>query len=313
MPQPVWTGFVANASLRALAARDDQAVSAITKKVRRELEALPANTLITKTYCTRFAGVLNLDGVYVKVKGYPRAVPFLYGIDFETHDIPAGMLALAENEGAFERFFEMLKEAGYPLRLVVADEASALKPALARIFPDVRVQLCQVHILRNIRMVLHLSMHDQTHAPFFRRIQILFNLSGEANRQRFFQDIASVYDRDPRYWDILRTILARWDDLFRFESVRKEGIRCPRTNNLIEAYNSHFKARVRAIKGFESFSSASRFLNGWMLKRRFTPFQGCGKPFEHLNGYSSFEKSRNPNLPWPEIYGLAPPKIPTRK
>jgi len=304
---------VANTSLRALAAREELSVSGATKKVKRELVALPRNELITRDYCARFAGVLNLDGVYVKVKGYPKAVPFIYGVDFETHDIPAGMLALAESEGAFERILAALQTIGYPLRLVVADEASALKPALTRVFPGVEIQLCHVHILRNIKTLLRLSPRDRTHEAFFHVIRRFLILPGEAARLDAYRSIERQYGRSDLYSEILISLWERWDDLFRFEAMRKQGLRVPRTNNLIEGYNGHFKGRVDALKGFESFSSASRFLNGWMLKRRFTPFRDCGKPFEHLNGYMPFERSRNPDLPWPEILGLSPPEKPTRK
>ena len=276
--------------------------------LKRELLSLPRNEFITKTYCARWGGVLNVNGVYVKVKGYPKAIPFIFCIDFETHDIPAGILAEAENEEAFVKLFELLKEVGYSPALVVADEIAALRPALARVFPGVEVQLCQVHILRNIRTFLHLSKLDKTHLPFFQRIQILFKIQGEENRERYFQNICCVYDRNPLYFEIIKSLQGRWSDLFRFEAYRRQGFRVPTTNNLIEAYNNHFKSRVKSIKGFESFSSASSFLNSWMIRRRFTPFHECGKPFEHLNGHMSFEKSRNPDLPWPEILGISPPR-----
>jgi transposase-like protein len=285
----------------------DVSVAGATKRVKRELLMLPQNELITRDYCTRFAGVLNLDGVYIKIKGYPKAVPFIYGIDFETHDIPVGLLALAESENAFEKILEMLKEAEYPLYLVIADEAPALKPALARVFPSIEIQLCHVHILRNIKALLHLSLRDRTHEQFFRVIQRLLVLPGKGARLGAYRSIERQYGKLDLYSEILFSLWERWDDLFRFEDIRKQGLRVPRTNNLIEGYNAHFKARVDSIKGFESFSSASRFLNGWVLKRRFKIFRDCGKPFEHLNGHSSFEKSRNPQLPWPEIFGISPP------
>lgn len=248
-----------------------------------------------------------MDGVYIKVKGLPKAIPFIYGIDFETHDIPASILALAENEAAFRRLFFMLRDVGYPLRLVVTDEIPALKGQLTRVFPGIEVQLCHVHVMRNVRTMLHLSVRDTTHLSFFRALQKLMALPGEEARQRYLGELRA-YARVGLYGDVLQTIMDRWEGLFRFESIRKQGLRCPATNNLIEAYNSHFKSRVRSIKGFESLSSASRWLNGWVLKRRFTPFRECGKPFEHLNGYSSFEKSRNPDLPWPKIFGISPPE-----
>jgi transposase-like protein len=257
--------------------------------------------------------VLCVDGVYVKVKGYPKAVPFIYGVDFATHDIPAGFLALGESEAAFERFFSVLKDTGYPLRLVVADEAPGLKGPLSRVFPGVPVQLCHVHAMRNIRTLLHLSKNDSAHLPFFRALQRLLATQGEERRREVFQDIAGRYTQYEAYWDILYSLKLRREDLFRFESMRKEGLRCPTTNNLIEAYNSHLKGRLKSIKGFERFSTASAWLNGWLLRRRFQPFRDCGQPFKHLNGHTSFEQSRNPDLPWPDICGLSPSEIPTRK
>lgn len=256
--------------------------------------------------------MLCVDGVYVKVKGLERAIPFIYGIDVETHDIPAGILDFAENEHAFTRLFSLLRNVGYPLRFVVADEASALKSPLLRAFPGAEVQLCRVHVMRNVRTMLHLSPRDTTHLPFFRALQKLVILRGEATRQAYLSNLRT-YERVGLYGDALKAITDRWDDLFRYESAQKEGLRCPSTNNLIEGYNNHFKSRVDSIKGFESLSSASRWLNGWMLRRRFTPFHECGNRFKHLNGYASFERSRNPDLPWPEILGLSPPEIPTRK
>lgn len=280
--------------------------STVYDALKRELLTLPQNEIITKEYCTRFAGVLNIDGVCVKVKGYSKAIPFIFCIDFETHDIPAGILAEAENDEAFTKLFQILKDIGYPLKLVVADENGALKPALSRVFPGIELQLCQVHVLRNIKATLHLSRQNTTHLAFFQRIQILFKMQGEDSRRRYFENICCVYDKSPLYYEIIRSLEERWHDLFRFESYRKQGLRVPATNNLIEGYNAQFKARADSIKGFESFSSAERFVNAWMIRRRFTPFRECGKPFEHLNGHSSFEKSRNPLLPWPEIFGILP-------
>ena len=253
-----------------------------------------------------------MDGIYVKVKGMPKAIPFIYALDFETHDPVAGILALAENEAAFERLFLTLKDIGYPLALAVADEAPALQGALSKVFPGVQVQLCQVHVLRNVRKALHLSKRDETHLPFFRAAQKLLAMEGETNRQAYLREMREWEKTEP-YGEVLKTVTDRWDDLFRFESVRKQGIRCPKTNNLIEGYNNHLKTRLRGIKGFESIASAERWLNAWLLRRRFTPFRECGKPFEHLNGHSSFEKTRNPALPYPEIYYKISPEIPTQE
>jgi transposase-like protein len=274
---------------------------AVAKRVKRELQALPKNESITKQYCTNFCGTLVLDGVYVAVKGLRKKIPFIYGIDFLTHDIPAGILDFAESELAFLRLFSMLKEIGYPLRVVVCDEAMAVRPALRKVFPDAVIQLCQVHILRNIREELHISSYDQTHLAFFRAIQNLFAVQGEGPRNIIFKNIASRFEANDQYWEILKSIRKRSEDLFRYESIRRQGIACPSSTNLIESFNSQFKDRYRTIKGFETISSCERFVNAWMIKRRFTPFRDCGEHFKHLNGRTAFSKSRNPDLPYPDI------------
>lgn len=280
--------FVAGTPLSGIAEQHDLTSGAVAKRLKRELKALPKNEDVTKHYCTNFCGALVLDGVYVAVKGLPKKIPFIYGIDFLTHDIPAGILDFAESETAFRRLFLTLKAIGYLLHVVVCDEAMAVKPALRKVFPEVTIQLCHIHILRNIREELRLSSLDQTHAPFFREIQRLLATQGEEKRNILFEDIALRFDLNGRYWEILKSIRRRWDDLFRYETLRKQGIACPCTTNLIETFNGQFKDRYRSIKGFETISSAERFVNAWMIKRRFTPFRECGVHFKHLNGHTSF-------------------------
>lgn len=300
-PKPKLLGsYLGGPSVRNIAAQSDLKKSAIAEHLKRELAALPKNEDITKQYCTRFGGVLCVDGVYLRVKGMEK-IPFISGIDFVTHDVPAGIIDFAESEAAFERLFRILFDAGYPLRYVVADEASALKPALHKVFPQGKVQLCQVHILRNIRKALHITRQDETHAPFFRNIQELFRMAGEDNRRAFFFELARSRSLTDGEWGIVKSIRSRWDDLFRFESIRKEGLACPRDNNLSEAYNQHFQSRMGNIKGFETISSAERFVNAWMIRRRFTPFRACGEHFKHLNGRTPFSQSRSPDLPYPNI------------
>ena len=300
-PEPFWKSFVAGTPLSGIAERHDFTSGAVAKRLKLELTALPKNEDITKTYCTRFCGTLSLDGVYVRVKGLSKKIPFIYGIDFLTHDIPAGILDFAESEAAFLRLFMTLKDIGYPLRVIVCDEAIAVRPALRKVFPDAVIQLCHVHVLRNIREKLRLSSLDRTHLAFFREIQNLLAAHGEENRKFILKMIVARFDANDLYWEILKSIRKRWEDLFRYESVRKEGRACPRDNNLIEAFNGQFKDRCRGIKGFETISSAERFVNAWMIRRRFTPFRECGEHFKHLNGHTSFSQSRNPDLPYHDL------------
>ncbi len=59
--------------------------------------------------------------------------------------------------------------------------------------------------------------------------------------------------------------------------------RAPATNNLIVSFNSHLEARVRSLKGFESFNSAELWLNAYVMNRRLSKFTDCRGKFKHLN------------------------------
>ena len=116
-------------------------------KVKREINKLPDNASLTKTLCSsfRFPGILVIDGKYVAVKGHKQKIPFIYGIDYLTHDIPLGSLFAAEDEMAFVSFFARLKELGIDIRAVFADDRAGLKLALLRFFNIERMQLCHTH------------------------------------------------------------------------------------------------------------------------------------------------------------------------
>jgi len=63
----------------------------------------------------------------------------------------------------------------------------------------------------------------------------------------------------------------------------------PSTTNLVEGYNSQLENRLASIRGFESEITARNYVNAWILKRRFTKFECCKKPFKHLNGKTPLE------------------------
>lgn len=65
----------------------------------------------------------------------------------------------------------------------------------------------------------------------------------------------------------------------------------PKTNNMIEGYNSQLELRLASIRGFETIESAKNYLNAWTIKRRLTPFTDCRQGFRKLNGRSPLECS----------------------
>lgn len=275
-------------------------------RVFAELALLPDNTELTRTYCEYASGILVIDGKYIKVRGYKQKIPFLYGIDYETHDIVFGILVPAEDVAAFLQFFHILKSMNYPLTIVVADDRSSLPLALKQVYPDVPLQLCQNHYLENIRQALHLRT-DPAHQHFFHSLK---------------KHVFAAYENDTTLNDGLHHVLTkrcennvlRQTIVMAIHHRRKELFahtttpNCPNNTNLIELFNSHFNARLRSLKGFKNKEHAELWLNGMLIRRRTKPFTDCGLKFKHLNGKCSLEMSIKKQARWPEILGVQAPK-----
>jgi len=275
-------------------------------RVTTELTQLPDNTELTRQYCEYTSGILIIDGKYIKVRGYVQKIPFIYAMDYETHDILFGMLVVAEDKPSFLTFFQTLKALNYPLKVVVADDRTSLSLALKYVYPNVPLQLCQNHYLENIRNALHVRT-DPTHRHFFHSLK---------------KHIFDEYEDDETLNDALHKILTkrcennllrqtlvmnihkRRKELFAYKTINN----CPNNTNLIELFNSHFNARLKSLKGFKTQEHAKLWLNGMLIRRRTKPFTDCGPKFKHLNGKCSLEMSIKKQATWPEIYGVKAPE-----
>lgn len=281
----LWIRHMDGASFRSLGNEMGISPAKTFRRIMAEMDALPENTKLTLDYCNRYSGILNVDGKYVKVKGYEKKIPFIYGIDFLTHDIPVGVLAPAESGQAFLKLFRLLKTVNYPLRVVICDDASALKPALLHYYPRALVQMCHTHYLENIRQLIRFRV-DGTYRHFFHSLvkHVFEEPKNEEERNVGLHYVWTTFAiDDPLLQMIVLDVDKRREELFQYQSID----RCPRTNNMIESSNSHLQGRLKTIKGFQTFKSAERWLNAWMLRRRTKPFTDCEKPFTHLNGKTS--------------------------
>lgn len=287
---------------------DERGLSGVQayNRVFKELAQLPNNTELTRQYCAYSSGILIMDGKYIKVRGYEQKIPFIYGIDYLTHDILFGMLAVSEDTNAFLEFFRILKSLNYPLKVVVADDRNTLPLALKQLYPDVPLQLCQNHYLENIRQALHIRT-DPTHHHFFNSLKKhIFN--DYENDEKLTRWLRYVYDRhaqtDQGRAGILLAIDRRRKELFAY----KDFPNCPNNTNLIELFNSHFNARLRSLKGFKTKKHALLWLNGMLIRRRTKPFTDCSVKFKNLNGKTSLQMALKNPTEWPVIVGVKVPE-----
>jgi len=276
-------------------------------RIVEELEILPHNNQVTHDYCNRkrFCGSLIVDGKYVKVKGYERKIPFLYGMDYTTHDLPACILTSSESFEAWVQFFTKLKNMDYPLVSVTCDDNPAIKQAALYVFPNVIVQICHVHFLENIRKTLRVRT-DETYQPFFQDIETHIFRVPQLGKDRLE---ARIRWRSPRHQDdpvkiaVMNHIFTNAEDLTAYVNAKHwYKVPCPKTTNIIESLNSQLEGRLKTIQGFQSFCSAERWLSAWILRKRFTPFTDCRKPFKKLNGTYSLEQTRRGKVKVPNFF-----------
>lgn len=276
-------------SFRSLA--DEYNISHMTayRYVSSELNKLPHCADISRKYSKKYSQILLVDGKFLKVKGYHHKIPVVYGIDYLTHDIPTYKLSVAENYLTFLKFFQSLRLLNYPLQSIVSDDNLNIPNACKKIYPNVVWQLCLNHFKENIRHSLKVRSNP-TYQPFMYEIEILFKMKRSPDDfNRVAKNILRKYMNSTLCVQIMLDIEKRKPNLLGYLGFKGT----PRTNNLIESFNSHLNGRLKTIKGFESFKHADLWLNGYFIRRRLRVFTDCKGKFKHLNGRSSLSLTLN--------------------
>lgn len=279
----------------------------IYRKVQAELNALPDNTWLSHTYCNRWSGILNVDGKYISVRGYDKKIPWIWSVDFLQHDFPVGILAPSENLESFLKFFRLLKTIGYPLQVVIADDVSPLRIAVKQYYPKAKIQLCQTHYVENIRQLLHIRTQSKYQLFFQQLVERVFPM--DTTQHQRDKTVFQLYQRFGQHNPVVQKVLVdihkRQTELWQYQSIPH----CPRTNNILESFNSHLNARLKSIKQFQTFRSAERFMNAYLIRRRTKPFTDCEGYFTKFNGHAPLENTIRKGLDYPAIPGFQEPKM----
>jgi len=297
----LWIEHIDGVGFRRLGNENILSGSQTYARVTAEINQLPNNTQLTKAICddNRWCGILILDGKYVAVKGQPRKIPFLFGLDYLSHDIPHGQLSLSEDEMSFSLYFQALQDVGYHLAIVVVDDRASLKQALHKVFPYARLQLCHNHYLENIRKLLKVRTEPR-YQHFFNslKMHVFTNGTTEESITAGLRHVRNNHaGNNMMLLNILDDIERRRNDLFAYIHFEH----CPNNTNLIELYNSHLNGRLKTIKGFQSLSSAKCWLNAYLIRRRTKELTDCEGKFKYLNKHASLELTIKKQAQWPDI------------
>jgi transposase-like protein len=278
--------------LRKLAVLSNISLGSAFNKTFAAMKSLPHCADITRLCCSKFCGILIVDGKFVNVKGFEKKIPVIYGIDYLTHDIPTYKLCPSEGYLACLDFFTHIRLLKYPLQALVCDDNPNIRDACLKVYPNAVVQICQNHFKENIRKQLFVRT-DPTYRPFMHDIEILFYGKRSLDDfNRVGKNLFLKYKNDSNCTKILLDIDFRKDLLLGY-------LKCPgtpKTTNLIESFNSHMQSRLKSIKGFKSFKTADLWLNAYFIKRRTQKFTDCRGKFKHLNGKTSLQQTAKENV-----------------
>ncbi len=268
------------------------------RKVKEELSKLPDNNKITFNHCNRFSNVFEFDAKYISVKGYPRKLAFLWGVDYWRHDFPIILLAKTESYSSWAKYFSYFRIINHFPQYIVCDDHHGLKTAARFKFPGVEIQTCYFHFSQNVRRDLRTATRD-TYVEFSKSVDdLLSKKRSEADFNRRLWGIYKDWKHDLVTQKILADIEKRKAEFLAFRGYLK----CPVTTNMIEGFNSHLEERLKHLNSFQSFIHAKLWLNAYVLKRRTTKLSDCRGKFKKLNGKRPLELTQKLNADLPTFF-----------
>lgn len=263
-----------------------------------ELRKLPNNNQFTFNYCNQFSTTFVFDGKYFPVASEESDLVLLWGVDYFRHDIPIVFVAPSESYQSWSKFFFYFRIVNHHPQLIVCDDNTNLKMAARKNFPEVRIQTCFNHFKENIRRDLKVRS-DVTYKVFINRIEAVLTekMNDEAMKKKLF----ALY-RDYSYVPVAVSILTNIQR-YRTELIGYRGIPgSPVTSNIIEGLNSHLESRLVSLRSFQSPSHAKLWMNGYVLKRRYTIYTDCKGKFRHLNGKRGIDLTKKPEVVLPTLF-----------
>ena len=209
-----------------------------------------------------------MDGTFIQ----ERKGVFLV-LDGITNNVIAGRSSMEENAVSLVSFFEELTFEGLLPVSATIDGNPAIKKALRRVWPDIIIQRCLIHIQRQGLSWCRRNP-NRTDAKHFR--QIFLSVTDITNKdemnlfidhvhvweQRFGPSIQSTKERGRVFSDIKRArsmLLSALPDMFHY----LKNPRIVNSTNSVEGYFGRMKRKYRQHPGLSSNNQKAFFM--WFL------------------------------------------------
>ncbi|PHM39710.1 IS256 family transposase [Xenorhabdus miraniensis] len=204
--------------------------------------------------------IVYLDCIVLKVRQDNRVINksvFLaLGINIEGQKALLGMW-LAENEGAkfWLNVLTELKNRGLnDILIACVDGLKGFPDAINAVYPETRIQLCIVHMIRNsLRFVAWKDYKAVT-----RDLKTIYQAPTEEAALQALEAFSETWD--PRYPQISRSWQANWPNLSTFFGSPTEIRKVIYTTNAIESLNSVIRHAIKKRKVFPTDDSVKKVI-----------------------------------------------------
>lgn len=225
-------------------------VSKITERVIEEVTRWQARPL------DPIYPIVYLDCIVLKIRSDMRVINkscyLALGINLDGHKELLG-LWLAENEGAkfWLSVLTELKTRGVQDMLIACvDGLTGFPEAIAAEYPQTRIQLCIVHMVRNSLRYVSWKDYKAVTADLKR----IYQASTEAAAQLELQRFGDTWDA--QYPKIAQSWANHWPNLITLFEYPPDIRKAIYTTNAIESLNSVIRAATKRRKAFPSDASA---------------------------------------------------------
>jgi putative transposase len=204
--------------------------------------------------------IIYLDCIVVKIRQdnqvINKSVYLALGINSEGHKELMGIW-FAETEGAkfwLSVLTELQNRGLKDIFIACVDGLKGFPDAIKTVYPDAKVQLCIVHMVRNsLRYVVHKDMKQVA-----KGLKSIYNSPILAEAEKALDDFSERWDE--KYPAISKSWRSHWDNLITIFDYPSEIRRIIYTTNAIESLNSVIRKAIKNRKIFPSDKSACKII-----------------------------------------------------
>jgi putative transposase len=235
-------------------------VSRVTKSLNEKVEEL-RRAPIPGTIPYLFLDATFLDARWArKVENVSALVAYGIGLDGK-RQLLAVTIGAEESEDSWSELLAQLVERGLSgVQLVVADAHAGLAKAVRHHLPEVALQRCTVHLLRNVLA----KAPQRLRGRLAREVSKAFDAPSKAEARRRVESIKAGLGKQVP--EAIACLENGFEAATQFYAFPKEHWHRIRSTNGLERLHGEVKRRTRAVGAFPDRSSALRLVTAVALQ-----------------------------------------------